>query len=409
MFIEPVSLVYLFLGTTFIVVGGLISATIIPPKAGSKLTARLYFCFGFVYLLFFLAGYNKGKGNYFDINHRPYVVYLLLVFFSLGFRTLTNYANFISHQSNLEKISKILCNYLIAAIVVAALATPFLSSGANRPLAIMAGLTGASVLLQCILCLRIVHLNSQRVVHFYADSEQVSLRWLAWTILLFIVLAGNLLIAPWIRPYLDRIGLYGRSAFTDANPISVVAIILFVFLAIKLFQQNQIDSDVIATANATQDGDVIADVVDCETRREEVALARPPDSNSSKPARTTVLLDAQTMDQYWQKITSVMESGRPYLVHGFSVAQLAELTDIKRYQLSFTINAKSGHVFQEFVNNYRIKYAITLLENPQGSTASIKAIMLESGFRSSSVFHANFRRVTGVSPLKFRENSASTL
>jgi AraC-like DNA-binding protein len=121
-----------------------------------------------------------------------------------------------------------------------------------------------------------------------------------------------------------------------------------------------------------------------------------------KPERTTMLVEPETMEQYWRQITEIMERERPYLVYGFSVAQLAGMTNIKRYQLSFTINAKSGHAFQEFVNNYRIAHAITMLEDENFRSLPIKSIMIESGFRSSSVFHANFRRVTGVSPLEFR-------
>jgi AraC-like DNA-binding protein len=405
MLIQPVSLIYLLIGLTFIVVGGLISAGIVPPKAGSQLTARLYYCFGIVYFLLFLAGYNKGKGNYLDITHYPYVVYVLLVFFSLGFRTLPSYAGFISHQFNLEKISKKLSNYGIILTIGVAILTPYVFSNPMRPLGIVAGLTGALILLQCIFCLRIVQLNARRVVNFYADCEQVSLRWLAWTILLFIGLAGNLMIAPWLRPYLDSKGFYGRSAFTEANPIGVIAVILFGFLAYKMLGQNQIDRDVLELADPIQGESTISDSFDTKSRENDVVPAGLVDSERISHAPPSISIDPHTMDQYWQKITSVMESSRPYLVHGFSVSQLAELTSIKRYLLSITINAKSGLVFQEFVNNYRVGHAIAMLEDAKSSTAPIKAIMVESGFRSSSVFHANFRRVTGISPLKFREKA----
>ncbi len=66
----------------------------------------------------------------------------------------------------------------------------------------------------------------------------------------------------------------------------------------------------------------------------------------------------------------------------------------------------TGKTFTQFVNEFRIVHATKLLtENP----TSISDICFESGFNNFSHFNKLFKKITGKSPLKYRNEMKQLL
>ena len=97
------------------------------------------------------------------------------------------------------------------------------------------------------------------------------------------------------------------------------------------------------------------------------------------------------------KIQKIMEEQKPYLSKKYTINDLSIESGIKQHRLTTVINDTMGTNFNGLVNNYRIKDAISMLEdNKQNYT--IDAIADITGFSSRSTFYACFKKITGLTP-----------
>jgi AraC-like DNA-binding protein len=113
----------------------------------------------------------------------------------------------------------------------------------------------------------------------------------------------------------------------------------------------------------------------------------------------------------FEKITNIMVSHRPFLDPDYSIQDLADTTYINKTYVSKTINNISGKNFRQFVNCYRVQYAMELLEeNPR---LSVIELAEKSGFHSSVTFTMAFKLNMGETPgeytLKLRAGLVSPL
>jgi AraC-like DNA-binding protein len=104
-----------------------------------------------------------------------------------------------------------------------------------------------------------------------------------------------------------------------------------------------------------------------------------------------------------EKLTFYMTSEKPYLEHNLIIQELAERLSISQRKLSFIINKELKKNFFDFINEYRINEAKTLLSKPEFSKKTILEILYEVGFNSKSVFNSIFKKQTGYTPTEFKK------
>ncbi len=105
-------------------------------------------------------------------------------------------------------------------------------------------------------------------------------------------------------------------------------------------------------------------------------------------------------------INLLMKNLKPYLNANLTINKLAIHAGIPPRELSFIINQGFGKNFFDFICDYRIDYAKSLLEQV-GEKKTILEIMYDSGFNSKSVFNTAFKQKTGMTPSQYR-NTAHT-
>ncbi len=102
-------------------------------------------------------------------------------------------------------------------------------------------------------------------------------------------------------------------------------------------------------------------------------------------------------DQYlYDRCCRYMTERRPFLVATFSLQDLANAVYTNKAYLSKTINRYSGKNFRQYINYYRVMYAMELFRKNMGLRVIDMASL--SGFRSQTVFLRSFKVVMGEQP-----------
>jgi len=114
-------------------------------------------------------------------------------------------------------------------------------------------------------------------------------------------------------------------------------------------------------------------------------------------------LDESGLQRVMHRLTQLMEEQKVFLDPGLSLPQLATRLNCSVNHLSQAINAGFGMSFFDYVNQYRVKEAMTTLGSNDGSVPAILDIALQVGFNSTSTFYAAFKKSTGQTPAQYRK------
>lgn len=104
------------------------------------------------------------------------------------------------------------------------------------------------------------------------------------------------------------------------------------------------------------------------------------------------------------KLTRLMETEKPYLDYGLSLAKLSYLMQWKPEILSEVLNSSLHQNFFDYINKYRIEeFKIKCLDMEQ-KHLSILGLAYECGFNSKAAFYRAFNKFEGVSPTTYISN-----
>ncbi len=133
-----------------------------------------------------------------------------------------------------------------------------------------------------------------------------------------------------------------------------------------------------------------------EASRGAVPKRQPP-STASSQGGAAADYEMLAIDQFlYDKVCRYMTEHKPFLVESFSLQDLANALYTNRVYLSRTINHFSGKNFRQYVNYYRVMYAMDLFRNNMSLRVSELAEL--SGFHSPTSFFQSFRKVMGEAP-----------
>ncbi len=112
------------------------------------------------------------------------------------------------------------------------------------------------------------------------------------------------------------------------------------------------------------------------------------------------------LNEYAQRLQNLLTKNECYLNPGLTRDELASMVGIPPHQLSQVLSQKIGSSFNDFINQYRVIRAVELLYQPGSNRYTIESIAIESGFRNRMTFFSVFKKHTGKSPAKYRDDSA---
>ncbi|MCX2745489.1 AraC family transcriptional regulator [Mangrovivirga sp. M17] len=112
-------------------------------------------------------------------------------------------------------------------------------------------------------------------------------------------------------------------------------------------------------------------------------------------------------DEQTEKLIAYMNTEKPYLDFELTLLKLADQLRMSENDLSILINHHLGKHFFDFINEYRIKEAKELLEDPDNKELTILEIVYEAGFNSKSSFYTAFKKITDQTPTQYRKKALS--
>lgn len=114
---------------------------------------------------------------------------------------------------------------------------------------------------------------------------------------------------------------------------------------------------------------------------------------SEKEHNSTLL----TLKQY-------MTEAKPFLNPSLTIQEVSKDIKIPVRELSVLINHNLEQHFYDFVNNYRIAYAMDLLKDASQNKVTVLEILYAAGFNSKSSFNTAFKKHTGQTPTAYRKS-----
>lgn len=109
------------------------------------------------------------------------------------------------------------------------------------------------------------------------------------------------------------------------------------------------------------------------------------------------------------QLKGYMEHNKPFLDPSLTIQELAKGIDMPVKDLSILINHNLNQHFYDFVNEYRIKEAMIILENPMYHKRTILEILYEVGFNTKSSFNSAFKKYTQMTPTSYRKMNSKSI
>jgi len=109
-----------------------------------------------------------------------------------------------------------------------------------------------------------------------------------------------------------------------------------------------------------------------------------------------------------KKLEVLIEEKKIYRTEGLTIRELAEMLDEQEYKVRRLINGELGYRnFNDFLNNYRVKEACEILNDPTQNRKTILEIAYGLGYQSIGPFNKAFKELKQTTPTAYRKGSKS--
>ncbi|MEM8906973.1 MAG: helix-turn-helix domain-containing protein, partial [Bacteroidota bacterium] len=130
---------------------------------------------------------------------------------------------------------------------------------------------------------------------------------------------------------------------------------------------------------------------------QSVLGVRTKNTDARKVYQKTLLTSAE-LQEYRQKLETLMEQNQPYLQPDLSLLDLATMLELPPNYVSQLLNQGFDQNFSEYVNTYRLATFQAKAADPSNRQYTILAMAYESGFNSKTVFNSFFKKRMGQTP-----------
>lgn len=135
--------------------------------------------------------------------------------------------------------------------------------------------------------------------------------------------------------------------------------------------------------------------------------AQPSVKKLLKPnAGNSAIKSKPESNEMIKRLYQYMNDEEPFLNASLTLYDLAKDTGISSRELSILINHTLNKHFFDFINEYRIKKAMDLIQDSNDEKLTILEILYQVGFNSKSSFNTAFKKHTGITPTEFKKNTS---
>lgn len=276
------------------------------------------------------------------------------------------------------------------------LQSPALPAGWNvwNLVLISGGLCGAVVYLT--LCLLWLRRHRRLLRNVVADPERHELQWLER-----MLAVGGIILLSWlIGLAFDQ--LWAQALAGLAQPICLLYLGMHAiqqpFVLGYNWLQQQIGTD--AALDAAEAAPEPMEDADAQTD--------PPDPEFERPSYARSGLTEHRAQALLAELASLMSTEKPYQEEDLTLPDLAKRLRVSPQTLSQLLNQKIGRSFHDYIGDHRVHDVMRCLNDPAYDSQTVLAIAQDAGFRSKSAFHDAFRRATGTTPSRYRQQREDT-
>jgi AraC-like DNA-binding protein len=109
---------------------------------------------------------------------------------------------------------------------------------------------------------------------------------------------------------------------------------------------------------------------------------------------------------YVDKLQALMRDQKAFLDCDLTLRTLAGMLKLRPHHLSQILNEQLGKSFYDFINEHRVAHAKELLTANADAAMTILDIAFASGYANKASFYNAFKRFVGMTPTRYREDSA---
>jgi len=232
-----------------------------------------------------------------------------------------------------------------------------------------------SGLLYCVWGLLILKEHRTSITTLFSFQEKIDLKWLTYVVNSFLILF--VITSIWIFGATQFQLFQLKYAFTLVGISLSIMLIAFGFYG---FKQTAVFSSIDFSQNNSS----------IHTSSEKL---KSPYSKSG--------LTDDKIEVLAQQLAIFMIQEKPFMNENLNLALLAENLKISPAHLSQVINQFYNISFYDYINQYRVEKAKTMIESNDYDHLSILGIAFECGFKSKFSFNRYFKKYTGKTPSQF--------
>lgn len=111
-------------------------------------------------------------------------------------------------------------------------------------------------------------------------------------------------------------------------------------------------------------------------------------------------LTAQKQQEIWESLENHLRDHKLFADSELNLDKLAQATGINKYHISETLNTYAKKSFYQYINEYRIEYAVAQMQilHRKEIPVNVLSLAYDAGFRAKSSFNRYFKDITGFTP-----------
>lgn len=122
----------------------------------------------------------------------------------------------------------------------------------------------------------------------------------------------------------------------------------------------------------------------------------------------TFIFPSEKKASILKQLDDHMQLRQPYLIENYSLKALADDLNIQQLHLSALLNHELGINFNNYLNQYRVRYCKTLIQKGATRNLNSKGLASQCGFHNRNTFTTAFKKFAGCTPSDYAKRYYSS-